>query len=61
MVLDRRLVVGLTGLCAASVASAATCTSNLIIDNFVKWTSGTNNLDWQNGGEFLAHGWGRGC
>ncbi|KAK4449977.1 hypothetical protein QBC34DRAFT_79620 [Podospora aff. communis PSN243] len=49
MMLDRRLVAGLAALWAASVASAQTCTSNLIIDNFVKWTSGTNNLDWQNG------------
>ncbi|KAK1752051.1 hypothetical protein QBC47DRAFT_64161 [Echria macrotheca] len=48
--LDRRLLAGLAGgLWAATTASAATCTSDLLIDNFVKWTSGTNNLDWQNG------------
>jgi hypothetical protein len=54
MMLDRRLVAGLAALWAASAASAATCTSNLIIDNFVKWTSGTNNLDWQNGGQLVS-------
>ena len=48
--LDRRLVVGLAALWAASTASAAACTSNMLIDNFVKWTAGTNNLDSQNGG-----------
>jgi hypothetical protein len=51
MMLDRRLIAGLAGLWAASTVSAATCTSDLLIDNFVKWTSGTNNLDWQNGGQ----------
>ncbi|KAK3391115.1 glycoside hydrolase/deacetylase [Podospora didyma] len=50
MLFDRQLVAGLAGgLWAASVASAATCTSNLVIDNFIKWTAGTNNLDWGNG------------
>ncbi|KAK3687245.1 glycoside hydrolase/deacetylase [Podospora appendiculata] len=48
MLLDRRLVTGLAGLLAAAKVSAV-CTSNLMIDNFVKWTTGTNNLDWQNG------------
>ena len=52
--LDRRLVVGLAALWAASTASAATCTSNLLIDNFVKWTAGTNNLESQNGGELAT-------
>jgi len=48
--LDRRLAAaGLAALWAASTASAAACTSNLMIDNFVKWTAGTNNLDYQNG------------
>ncbi|KAK5658225.1 hypothetical protein OQA88_2200 [Cercophora sp. LCS_1] len=47
--MDRRLVAGLATLWTASTAVAQTCTSNLLIDNFVKWTAGTNNLDWQNG------------
>jgi len=51
MMLDRRLVAGLAALWAASTATAAVCTSNLMIDNFVKWTAGTNNLDYQNGGQ----------
>ncbi|KAK0714805.1 carbohydrate esterase family 4 protein [Lasiosphaeris hirsuta] len=49
MLFDRRLVAGLAGLWTASTASAAACTADLLIDNFVKWTAGTNNLDWQNG------------
>lgn len=59
--LDRRLIAGLAGLWAASTASAATCSSDLMIDNFVKWTQGTNNLDWQNGGQLnlvAVHGRG---
>jgi hypothetical protein len=49
MLRDRRLVAGLVGLLTASRANAA-CSSNLLIDNFTKWISGVNNLDWQNGG-----------
>jgi hypothetical protein len=49
MLFDRRLVIGLAGLLTAGTANAA-CSSNLMIDNFTKWTSGVNNLDWQNGG-----------
>ena len=53
--LDRRLAAaGLAALWAASTANAAACTSNLIIDNFVKWTAGTNNLDYQNGGQLAT-------
>lgn len=54
MLSDRRLVVGLAGLLTASRVNAA-CSSNLMIDNFTKWTSGVNNLDWQNGGWYLLH------
>jgi hypothetical protein len=49
MLFDRRLVAGLAGLLTATGANAA-CSSNLVIDNFTRWTSGVNNLDWQNGG-----------
>lgn len=48
MLLDRRLAAGLAGLLAASRARAA-CTSNLLIDDFTKWTTGVNNLNAQNG------------
>ncbi|KAL2137245.1 hypothetical protein VTI74DRAFT_6456 [Chaetomium olivicolor] len=47
MYADRCLVAGLAGL-VASRAKAA-CTSNLLIDDFTQWTSGINNLEWQNG------------
>jgi hypothetical protein len=50
MLLDGLFTMCLAGLLVASRASAA-CTSNLVIDDFTKWTSGVNNLDWQNGGE----------
>ncbi|KAL2266872.1 hypothetical protein VTJ83DRAFT_4149 [Remersonia thermophila] len=48
MLLDGRLVVGLAVLWAATGAHAA-CSSNLLIDDFTRWTSGTNNLGWANG------------
>ncbi|KAH8884870.1 glycoside hydrolase/deacetylase [Thozetella sp. PMI_491] len=48
MLFDRRLVSGLAGLCVASTANAV-CTSNLLIDNFAKWSAGTNSLGSQNG------------
>jgi hypothetical protein len=50
MPLVNRLVVGLAGLLTAAGVNAANCSSNLLVDNFTKWTSGVNNLDWQNGG-----------
>lgn len=49
MVLDGLFAVCLAGLLAASGVRAA-CTSNLVIDDFTLWTSGVNNLEWQNGG-----------
>lgn len=49
MLLDRRLVAGLAGLWTVSSVNAA-CSSNLVVDDFTKWTAGTNNLDWLNGG-----------
>ncbi len=49
MLLDRRLLAGLAGLSAVSSVNAA-CSSNLLVDDFTKWTAGTNNLDWLNGG-----------
>ncbi|KAK3940124.1 hypothetical protein QBC46DRAFT_449766 [Diplogelasinospora grovesii] len=50
MLFDRRVVAGVAGLLAsASTARAATCTSDLMVDNFTKWTSGTNSLGSQNG------------
>jgi hypothetical protein len=49
MLLDRHLVAGLAGLLTVTGANAA-CSSNLVIDDFTRWTSGVNNLDWQNGG-----------
>jgi hypothetical protein len=52
MLLDRHVVAGLASLWAASTVNAAPCRSNLIVDNFTKWTNGVNNLDWPNGGEF---------
>lgn len=53
MLLDRRFVTGLAGLWTASTANAA-CSSNLVIDDFTKWVTGLNNLDWQNGGQLAS-------
>lgn len=56
MLLDHRLVAGLAGLLAAArvnAAAAATCSSNLLIDDFTQWTSGVNSLNSQNGGRSL--------
>ncbi|KAK4240384.1 hypothetical protein C8A03DRAFT_31520 [Achaetomium macrosporum] len=49
MLLDRRAIAGLVGGLLAAARANAACTSNLVIDNFIKWTAGVNNLDWQNG------------
>jgi hypothetical protein len=53
MLLDRHLVAGLAGLLTVTGVNAA-CLSNLVIDDFTRWTSGVNNLDWQNGGGLLS-------
>ncbi|KAK3319243.1 glycoside hydrolase/deacetylase [Apodospora peruviana] len=49
MLPDRRLVTGLAGLLAATQVRAQQCTSDLVIDDFSKWTAGTNNQDYLNG------------
>lgn len=53
MLLDGLFTVCLAGILAVSKVSAA-CTSDLLIDNFTKWNSGINNLDWQNGGASVS-------
>lgn len=50
MLPDRRLLTGLAGLLATAAQVHAQCKSNLLIDDFSKWTAGTNNVDWLNGG-----------
>lgn len=49
MLPDALLSAWLAALAAATAARAA-CTSDLLIDNFMGWTRGVNNLDWPNGG-----------
>ncbi|KAM7214305.1 hypothetical protein V8F06_010290 [Rhypophila decipiens] len=50
MLPDRRLLTGLVGLLAtAAKVHAQACKSDLLIDDFSKWTAGTNNVDWLNG------------
>ncbi|KAL2258907.1 hypothetical protein VTK26DRAFT_7587 [Humicola hyalothermophila] len=44
--------LGLSAVCLAGLLASgvtAACTSNLLIDDFTLWTSGVNNLDWENG------------
>lgn len=50
MFFERWFAAGLAGMLAASGVNAQACTSNLLIDNFTKWTSGVNNLESPNGG-----------
>ena len=50
MSLGHRFLAGLTALCAAASAVNAACTGPLLIDNFLKYQNGTNNLGSQNGG-----------
>ncbi|KAK4674831.1 hypothetical protein QC763_124070 [Podospora pseudopauciseta] len=63
MFFERWFAAGLAGILAASGVNAQACTSNLLIDNFTKWTSGVNNLESPNGDdgsmEFIAAGTGQ--
>ncbi|KAK4661018.1 hypothetical protein QC762_124070 [Podospora pseudocomata] len=63
MFFERWFAAGLAGMLAASGVHAQACTSNLLIDNFTKWTSGVNNLESPNGDdgsmEFIAAGTGQ--
>ncbi|KAL1842131.1 hypothetical protein VTJ49DRAFT_6010 [Mycothermus thermophilus] len=55
MQLDLHLVAGLTSLWAAAGAHAA-CSSNLLVDDFTRWMTGTNNLGWGNGDDETMSG-----